>query len=118
MPLLACPEVDLYYEVAGSGPPVLFIQGVGVIGAGWQPQVNGLKHRFQTLVFDNRGIGQSLPCHGPISIEAMAQDARVLLDTVGWASAHVVGHSMGGIIAQQLALDCPTRVRSLALLCT
>src|SRR6185503_4034510 len=118
MPSLARPEVDLHYELTGCGPPVLFIQGVGVVGEGWRPQVTGLKHNFRTLIFDNRGIGQSLPCRGPISIEAMAVDARALLDAVGWESAHVVGHSMGGVIAQQLALDCPTRVRSLSLLCT
>ena len=81
-------------------------------------KVDALKQRFQTLIFDNRGIGKSTPCAGPISIEAMAEDARALMDAAGWDSAHVVGHSMGGVIAQQLALDCPRRVRSLALLCT
>ena len=111
-------DVDLYYELAGNGVPVLLIQGVGVIGAGWRPQVSAWKDDFLTLIFDNRGIGKSLPCRGPITIEAMAADARALLDAVGWDSAHVMGHSMGGVIAQQLALDCPERVRSLSLLCT
>jgi pimeloyl-ACP methyl ester carboxylesterase len=111
-------DVDLYYEVSGQGPPVLLIQGVGVVGEGWRLQVDALKQRFQTLIFDNRGIGKSTPCMGPISIEAMAEDARALMDAAGWESAHVVGHSMGAVIAQQLALDCPKRVRSLSLLCT
>jgi pimeloyl-ACP methyl ester carboxylesterase len=111
-------DVDLYCEVAGQGVPLLLIQGVGVVGEGWRPQVDALKHRFQTLIFDNRGIGKSTPCNGPISIEAMAEDARALMDGAGWESAHVIGHSMGGVIAQQLALDCPQRVRSLSLLCT
>jgi pimeloyl-ACP methyl ester carboxylesterase len=111
-------DVTLHYELSGHGPPVLFIQGVGVCGEGWRPQVSGLQGHFQTLMFDNRGIGRSLPCHGGITIEAMAEDARALLDVAGWKSAHVVGHSMGGVIAQQLALDCPKRVRSLSLLCT
>jgi pimeloyl-ACP methyl ester carboxylesterase len=110
--------VDLYYELSGHGPPVLLIQGIGVVGGCWRPQVDGLQGRFQTLLFDNRGIGKSTPCAGPISIEAMAEDARALMGAVGWESAHVVGHSMGGVIAQQLALDCPQRVRSLSLLCT
>lgn len=118
MPTLKRTDVELCYESSGSGPPVLFIQGVGVTGEGWRPQVSGLAERFQTLIFDNRGIGRSLPCDGPISIEAMAADARALLDAVGWNSAHVVGHSMGGVIAQQLTLDCPERIRSLSLLCT
>jgi pimeloyl-ACP methyl ester carboxylesterase len=97
---------------------VLFIQGIGVVGACWRPQVDHLSKNFQTLLFDNRGIGKSQPCHGPITIETMADDALALLDAVGWDSAHVVGHSMGGIIAQQLALDSPKRIRSLSLLCT
>ena len=118
MSTLKRPGVDLYYEISGQGAPVLLIQGVGVVGEGWRPQVDGLKQRFQTLIFDNRGIGKSTPCAGPISMEAMAEDARALMDLVGWESAHVVGHSMGGVIAQQLALDCSRRVRSLSLLCT
>jgi pimeloyl-ACP methyl ester carboxylesterase len=118
MATLKRPDVDLYYEVAGQGAPVLLIQGVGVVGEGWRPQVDALKQRFQTLILDNRGIGKSVPCNGPISIEAMAEDARALMDAAGWESAHVVGHSMGGVIAQQLALDCPQRVRSLSLFCT
>lgn len=112
------PHVILHYELSGAGPPVLFIQGVGVTGEGWRPQVRGLAHDFQTLIFDNRGIGKSQPVRGPNTIEAMAEDARALMDTAGWESAHVVGHSMGGVIAQQLALDCPKRVRSMSLLCT
>jgi len=111
-------DADLYYELSGNGPPVLFIQGVGVVGECWRPQIGAMQENFQTLLLDNRGIGKSLPCAGPVTIEAMAEDVRGLMDAVGWESAHVVGHSMGGVIAQQLALDCPKRVRSLSLLCT
>src|SRR5688572_16143306 len=82
--------VDLYYELSGQGPPVLLIQGVGVVGEGWRPQVDALKSRFQTLIFDSRGIGKSAPCNSQISIEAMAEDARALMDAAGWESAHVV----------------------------
>ena len=118
MPTLKRAEVELYYESSGMGPPVLFIQGVGVVGECWRPQVNALKESFQCLLFDNRGIGKSAPCSGPITISAMAEDSVALLDALGLESAHVVGHSMGGVIAQQLALDYPKRVRSLSLLCT
>ncbi len=118
MATLKRPDIDLHYELAGQGPPVLLIQGVGVVGEGWRLQVDALKQRCQTLIFDNRGIGKSVPCAGPISIEAIAEDARALMEAAGWESAHVIGHSMGGVIAQQLALDCPQRVRSLSLLCT
>lgn len=118
MPTLKRADADLYYELSGNGPPVLFIQGIGVVGECWRPQADALSKNFQTMIFDNRGIGKSLPCVGSITIETMAEDARALMDAVGWESAHVVGHSMGGVIAQQLALDCPKRVRSLSLLCT
>src|ERR1051325_6752716 len=69
MPFLKRADVDLYYELTGSGTPILFIQGVGVSGEGWRPQVRELACPFQTLLFDNRGIGRSLPCPGPIGIE-------------------------------------------------
>jgi pimeloyl-ACP methyl ester carboxylesterase len=118
MPTLVREDTTLYYEVTGRGAPVLLIQGVGVIGHGWRPQVEALSTSFQMLTFDNRGLGQSVPCRGRISIPAMADDALALLDAVGWPSAHVVGHSMGGLIAQHLALEHPERVRGLSLLCT
>lgn len=118
MPVLKRSDVALHYAREGKGTPVLFIQGVGVAGEGWRPQVDALKAAYDTLVFDNRGHNKSVPCTGPISIEAMAEDALALMDAAGWQSAHVVGHSMGGLIAQQLALSHPARVRSLALLCT
>src|SRR4051794_31384796 len=108
----------LSYAVRGNGPPVLFIQGTGTHGDGWRPQVDELSTRFRCLTFDNRGMANSQPHAGPLTVEQMAEDARALLDTQGWASAHVVGHSLGGLIALQLALDAPRRVRSLALLCT
>ncbi|MDY7225434.1 alpha/beta fold hydrolase [Hyalangium rubrum] len=118
MPHLSRDGFELSYDVEGQGPPVLMIQGVGVIGEGWRPQVRALSQDFQVLCFDNRGLGKSGSGKGPLSIEAMAEDARALMDAMGWKSAHVMGHSMGGLIAQQLALDCPERVRSLSLMCT
>lgn len=118
MPQLKQATVELHFELAGNGPPLLFIQGVGASGEAWRPQVNVLAHEFQTLIFDNRGIGRSIPCPGPHTIEAMADDARALMDHAGWSSGHLVGHSMGGVIAQQLALDAPERIRSLSLICT
>jgi aminoacrylate hydrolase len=118
MPTLQRDGACLYFETAGeSGPPVLFIQGCGVAGEGWRPQVDALARDHRVAIFDNRGIGKSTLA-GEVSIAAMVDDARALLDELGWPSAHVVGHSMGGVVAQQLALDTPERVRSLSLLCT
>lgn len=108
----------LAYSVRGEGPPVLFIQGVGVHGDGWRPQVDALAARYRCLSFDNRGMGRSQPAGRPITVEQMAEDALALMDAEGWESAHVVGHSLGGPVALQLALSARARVRSLALLCT
>jgi pimeloyl-ACP methyl ester carboxylesterase len=108
----------LAYEIQGQGPPVLLIQGVGVHGNGWRPQVEALSNRYTCLTFDNRGMGESQPAGGPVTVEQMAEDAVALLDAEGWGSAHVIGHSLGGLVALELALAARQRVRSLALLCT
>jgi pimeloyl-ACP methyl ester carboxylesterase len=108
----------LAYRVSGDGPNVLFIQGSGVHGDGWRPQVDELSKRYRCLTFDNRGMGGSQPFGALITVEQMAEDARVLMDAQGWDSAHVVGHSLGGLVALHLALSARTRVRSLSLLCT
>lgn len=110
----------LHYELHGdSGPAVLLIQGVGVAGCGWRPQVEALREKSRVLTFDNRGLGQStLPRGMPLSIEQMSDDAHALARAAGWDGCHVAGHSMGGVIAQCLALRHPGFVRSLALLCT
>lgn len=108
----------LAYSVRGDGPPVLLIQGVAVHGDGWRPQVDGLADAYRCLSFDNRGMGRSQPLGVRLSVGQMAEDARVLMDAQGWSSAHVVGHSMGGLIALELALGARERVRSLSLLCT
>jgi pimeloyl-ACP methyl ester carboxylesterase len=109
---------QLSYTLTGEGPPVLFIQGVGVNGSGWAPQVASLAADHACLTFDNRGIGASQPVGARLSVAQMARDALHLMDCAGWASAHVVGHSMGGPIALQMALSERARVRSLSLLCT
>ena len=108
----------LAYTVRGSGPPVLLVQGVGVAGAGWTPQVDALSRHFRCLAFDNRGMAMSQPLGAPVTVAQMAEDARVLMDAEGWTSAHVVGHSLGGPVALELALGARVRVRSLSLLCT
>jgi 3-oxoadipate enol-lactonase len=113
---LGCP---LAYEVRGKGPPVVLIQGAGVHGSGWKPQVDVLEHDYECLTFDNRGIGASQPAGDcALTIEQMSDDVCALLDAQKWDSAHVIGHSMGGLIALQFALENRPRVRSLSLLCT
>jgi len=107
------------FSEEGQGPPVLFIQGTGLHGDGWLPQLEDISSDHRCIWFDNRGMGRSLPVGAaPIRIEQMAEDALAVLDHLGVQNAHVVGHSLGGCIALALALAAPERVRSLALLCT
>lgn len=111
-------DCELSYWIRGTGAPVLFIQGVGVHGSGWTPQVEALAGRHQCVSFDNRGLGLSQPRGCGVTVEQMADDASAIMDAMGWRSAHVVGHSLGGLVALHLALSARARVRSLSLLCT
>lgn len=114
----AAQSASIAFESSGAGEPVLLIQGVGARGHAWQPQVLGLQAHFQLVSFDHRGIGASSSGSEPLSIELMARDSLALCDHLGFERFHVVGHSMGGLIAQALALANPERVQSLGLLCT
>jgi pimeloyl-ACP methyl ester carboxylesterase len=118
MPTLDNAGASLHYVRTGHGPPVLLIQGVGAIGNAWRPQIATLSDRYTLVSFDNRGIGESSIRDGQFTIEAMAADALAIMDAEGVDRFHVAGHSMGGVIAQALALAAPSRVKSLALLCT
>jgi aminoacrylate hydrolase len=119
LPILKTAGAAITYRRVGTGPAVLLIQGAGVCGNGWQPQVDGLADRYTLLTFDNRGLGGSaLDRDGMVTIERMAHDAVAVADAEGIDRFHVVGHSMGGLIAQAVALGARERVGSLALLCT
>jgi pimeloyl-ACP methyl ester carboxylesterase len=111
-------SIELSYAATGSGPAVLAIQGAGLIGRGWKPQIDGLSDQFTFVTFDNRGIGGSARGEGPLTIERMAADALAIADAEGLDRFHVLGHSMGGLIGLHLALTARDRVKSLALLCT
>ncbi len=110
----------IHYEVAGRrrGEPVLLVQGLGTDLRGWAFQRFALGRRHRLYLVDNRGVGGSDAPPGPYDLEVMAADARAVLDAEGVPSAHVVGASMGGVIAQLLAVQSPERVRSLVLACT
>jgi 3-oxoadipate enol-lactonase len=110
----------LHYEVCGGHhrPPLLLIQGLGADSRGWLRQRRALSSRFRTIVFDNRGAGRSEHPEGPYDLEVMAADAVSVLDAVGVERAHVLGASMGGAIAQIMAVRHPERVESLVLACT
>ena len=110
----------IYFEVFGrrDGEPLLLIQGLGADHRGWLMQRRALARRYRCIVFDNRGVGFSDKPIGPYDLEVMARDALAVLDAAGYESAHVVGASMGGAIAQILGVRHPDRVRSLILACT
>jgi 3-oxoadipate enol-lactonase len=110
----------LHYESLGrrGAPAVLMIQGLGADKHGWDMQRFVLAGRYRVLALDNRGAGRSDKPFGHYTLEQMADDAVAVLDHAGVPSAHVVGASMGGAIAQIVALRHPDRVRSLTLACT
>lgn len=106
------------WERHGAGPPLLLIHGLGYARWGWEPVVEPLARSFDVILFDNRGIGESDVPPGPYTAAAMAADAVQVLDDAGVDRAHVVGTSLGGMVAQELALRRPERVDRLVLACT
>ena len=107
--------LDIYVEQVGQGPDVLLIGGLGDTVESWQFQLDGLADRYRLTAFDNRGAGRTAMPKGPVNVEAMADDAAGVLRALEISSAHVAGFSGGSIIAQELALRHPVRVRSLVL---
>ncbi len=108
----------IHYEIHGRGEPVLLVMGLGSNAFGWHRTLPWLAERYQAIAFDNRGVGRSDVPPGPYTIAQMADDAAAVLDATGHETAHVVGASLGGMIAQRLALAHPHRLRSLVLVCT
>jgi pimeloyl-ACP methyl ester carboxylesterase len=120
MPTTTTPDgVRLHYEVHGeAGEPVLLIMGLGTDRHLWERQIPAFSARHRVITFDNRGVGDSDRPPGPYSTATLAADALRVLDAVGVARAHVVGLSMGGMIAQRLVLSAPERVGALVLAAT
>ncbi len=110
--------MNIRWESTGEGPPLLLIQGLGYGRWGWDPIVPGLAVHHRVVCFDNRGIGESDKPAGPYTAAQMAGDALQVLDEAGIARAHVLGASLGGMIAQELVAAAPERVEKLVLCCT
>lgn len=112
-------ENELHYQRSGEGPPLLLIQGMSGTHVSWgEPFRSALEREFEVVAFDNRGIGLSARVEAPFTIAEMAADTAGLMDRLELGSTHVVGISMGGMIAQELALAEPERLRTLTLGCT
>jgi 3-oxoadipate enol-lactonase len=119
MALTRVGEIELDIERSGSGPPLLMIMGMSGTSLHWgEPFLEPLRKDFEVIAYDHRGVGASTKLDGEITIKAMAEDAATLLATLEIDSAHVVGISMGGMIAQELALAHPERIKTLTLGCT
>ncbi|MFQ5512910.1 MAG: alpha/beta fold hydrolase [Myxococcota bacterium] len=111
-------SIELPHRWQGAGEPLVLIAGLGGKGTSWQPFLERATRSYRVLTFDNPGAGGTPPLSGPVSIRAMARSVNALLERLGVSHAHVVGRSMGGMIAQELALLAPDRVRRLILVST
>jgi 3-oxoadipate enol-lactonase len=108
-------DAKLYWESAGSGEPVLLVMGLGMNATGWWRTVPVLAEGLRVITFDNRGVGRSDRTTGPYSLRQLTDDALAVMDAAKLPSASVYGISLGGMIAQLLALHYPERVRALVL---
>lgn len=115
MPTYRTNGIDLYCETMGAGEPVLLLHGLGSRGEDWGFQVPDFARHYRVIAPDLRGHGLSAKPPAPYSVPMMAADVAGLLDALGIESAHVVGLSMGGMIAFQLVVDSPARIKSMVI---
>lgn len=118
MPTVQANGINLYYEDSGQGHPLVMISGLGYTLWQWHKMIPGLAKLYRVIAFDNRGVGRTDKPAGPYSAEMLAEDTVGLLQALGIEKAHVMGHSMGGFIAQALALSHPEKVDKLILCAT
>ena len=118
MPKVPTGDLALFYREIGEGAPVLLIPGLGSDHTAWGQLSLALQVRYRCISVDNRDVGRSDRAAGAYTIRDMARDTAGLMDALDLSSAHVIGWSMGGAIAQELALEQPDRVQSLALVAT
>src|SRR5687767_4578663 len=110
-------EIEIGYDRQGSGEPVMLVMGLGTPRIGWFHQFQFLSERYDTMCFDNRGVGETA-ASSPWTMQDMAADVIGLADEFGHDSFHLVGISMGGMISQEVVLNWPDRVRTLTLMAT
>ena len=118
MPNVSINGLQLYYEIEGDGEPLVLIPGFAAGRWIWFKQTAALSRHFRVIIFDPRGVSASEKPQGPQSISLLADDIAHLLQTIGVESAHIVGASFGGFVAQEFALKYPAVTRKLVLCCT
>jgi len=118
MPIANLDGININYRIYGEGEPLVLIMGFGTPLSMRIDQVRFFKKHFRVVAFDNRGVGRSHKPKGPYSTRMMAEDTAKLMDYLGIGKAHVMGISMGGMIAQELAINHPDKVNKLVLACT
>ena len=118
MPDIAISRHRLHFEQAGAGDALVFLHGLGSCGQDWLLQMPVLADRFHVIAPDLRGHGESARPQGRVCVTDLAGDVTGMMDALGVGRAHLVGLSLGGCVAQQIALDCPARIRSLTLVNT
>jgi pimeloyl-ACP methyl ester carboxylesterase len=118
MPEVKVRDIKFYYDTRGTGYPLVLIRGLGSNADHWYPQVPAFSSFFRVVSFDNRGIGRSHKPDNPCTISTMAEDTAGIMDAIGIPKAHIMGLSMGGMIAQEFALRFPHKVQGLVLACT
>lgn len=118
MPKAKINGITIDYMVEGQGEPLIMIIGLGSDQSNWRLQTALFKKYYRTITFDNRGVGKSEKPNGPYTIKMLSDDTIGLMDHLGIEKAHILGVSMGGMIAQELAINHPERVEKLVLGCT
>jgi pimeloyl-ACP methyl ester carboxylesterase len=113
--MLTLHDAELYYEIHGDGPPLLLIAGLASDSQSWGGSLPPLAEHFRVICPDNRGVGRSRPANVPVSIERMADDCAALVRHLGYEHVDVLGHSMGGFVAQSMAARHPELVGRLVL---
>ncbi len=117
MPRANVNGTNIYYEVHGEGEPLVMIMGFGGGHSGWYFQLREFRKHYRVIIFDNRGIGKSDAVTKPYTIKTMAQDTVGLMDHLGIQKSHMLGMSLGSLVAQEIAIERPERVDKLVLAC-